>query len=76
MAEIVKYYYPKLVQLHNYMSANGISQKKENWRTLNSKVLRHFDFEVIIIVIFCFLSHSLSLWNIGSSGGGGGDLPC
>jgi hypothetical protein len=46
VAEVVKYYYPRLVQLHNYASANGLPQKKENWTTLNHKVLKVFGFQV------------------------------
>ena len=36
VAEIVKSFYPKLVDLHNYSAANGIAQKVYNWETLNS----------------------------------------
>ena len=39
-AEVVKHYFPKLVELHNYSAAHGVSQKLYNWRTLNQKVLR------------------------------------
>ena len=38
-AEIVKYYRPKLVELHNYSGANSSSKKKYNWKTLRKKVL-------------------------------------
>ena len=34
-AEIVQYYIPQLIQLHNYTSASSSSQKKENWLLLN-----------------------------------------
>lgn len=40
MAEVLAHFYPKLVQLHNYSSANGLQQKLGNWGTLNSRVLR------------------------------------
>lgn len=36
-AEVVHHFLPKLVELHNYSPANSISQKLENWRTLNSE---------------------------------------
>ncbi|XP_023994167.1 sperm flagellar protein 1 isoform X2 [Salvelinus sp. IW2-2015] len=37
-AEVVKYFFPKLVELHNYTPANSIQQKLSNWGTLNRKV--------------------------------------
>ncbi|KAL1506529.1 hypothetical protein ABEB36_005873 [Hypothenemus hampei] len=39
LAEILKKYYPKLVDLHNYVPRNAVSQKLINWETLNRKVL-------------------------------------
>ena len=39
-AEVVKFYYPKLVDMHNYPSANSNQQKIMNWRMLNNKVLK------------------------------------
>ena len=35
-AELVRHYFPKLVDLHNYSAAHSVSQKKYNWITLNS----------------------------------------
>jgi hypothetical protein len=37
VAEILKQYYPKLVQLHNYPSASALNAKFNNWKTLNCK---------------------------------------
>ncbi len=37
VAEIVHYYFPKHVELHNYPQANGASQKMYNWKTLRRK---------------------------------------
>ena len=37
-AEVVHHFLPKLVELHNYPPANSVSQKLENWRTLNSEL--------------------------------------
>lgn len=34
-AELVAHYFPKLVELHNYSSANSLRQKLYNWATLN-----------------------------------------
>ncbi|KAL7750254.1 hypothetical protein RI367_004427 [Sorochytrium milnesiophthora] len=39
-AEVVRAFYPKLVDLHNYPPANSVAQKVYNWNTLNFKVLR------------------------------------
>eukprot|EP00210_Caulerpa_lentillifera_P000836 g809.t1 len=46
MAEVLHYYFPKLVQMHNYTSANGLRQKKYNWETLNRKVLSRVGVEM------------------------------
>ena len=46
LAEVIAHYYPKLVQLHNYSSANSLSQKAYNWKTINSKVLRRLGFSL------------------------------
>ena len=35
IAEIVKYHFPNMVQLHNYQPANSSSAKYVNWKTLN-----------------------------------------
>ena len=35
MAEIVKHFFPKHVQLHNYSAASSLRQKQYNWNTLN-----------------------------------------
>ncbi|GLV34263.1 TATA box-binding protein-associated factor RNA polymerase I subunit B [Carabus blaptoides fortunei] len=39
LVKILKVYYPKLVDLHNYVPRNGTLKKLENWNTLNRKVL-------------------------------------
>jgi hypothetical protein len=46
MAEVIHFYFPKLVQLHNYSSANSLRQKKYNWSTLNRKVFSRLGVEV------------------------------
>ena len=35
---MVAFYFPKLVDLHNYAAANAVRQKVYNWNTLNEKV--------------------------------------
>jgi hypothetical protein len=34
-AEIMKHYFPKMVDLHNYTAASSSAQKLSNWNTLN-----------------------------------------
>lgn len=36
MAEIVSHYFPKLVELHNYIASTSAATKLANWNTLNS----------------------------------------
>ena len=40
LAEIIKHYLPRLVELHNYPDANSAKLKLVNWETLNKKVLK------------------------------------
>ena len=35
LAEIMRYYFPHWIQLHNYTTANSSSSKYINWKTLN-----------------------------------------
>jgi hypothetical protein len=46
VAEILKFFFPKLVDLHNYVPAMSHAKKIDNWNTLNAKVLRKLYFEV------------------------------
>ncbi|KAG5493887.1 hypothetical protein JKF63_01719 [Porcisia hertigi] len=46
VAEILKFFFPKLVELHNYVPAMSHAKKLDNWNTLNSKVLSKLYFEV------------------------------
>lgn len=43
MAEVIKHYLPNshkgLVEVHNYVSSEKVSTKKQNWLQLNRKVL-------------------------------------
>ncbi|XP_054455892.1 sperm flagellar protein 1 [Anoplopoma fimbria] len=45
-AEVVKYFFPKLVDLHNYIPANSTQQKLSNWNLLNRKVFPKLNFHV------------------------------
>ncbi|XP_031695950.1 sperm flagellar protein 1 [Anarrhichthys ocellatus] len=45
-AEVVKYFFPKLVDLHNYTATNSTQQKLSNWNLLNRKVFSKLNFHV------------------------------
>jgi len=45
LAEVVKYFRPKLVELHNYPEANSFHKKLQNWETLNLKVFNKLGFQ-------------------------------
>lgn len=45
-AEVVKHFFPKLVELHNYTPAHSTQQKLSNWSTLNRKVFSKLNFQV------------------------------
>jgi len=40
LAEIIKNYLPRLVDLHNYPSCSNSKHKESNWNVLNNKVLK------------------------------------
>lgn len=40
LAEILKFEFPKLVDMHNYTACNSVQGKGRNWSTLNRKVLK------------------------------------
>lgn len=44
LAEILKNYYPKLVDLHNYSPKNAVNLKLINWQILNKKVLSKINY--------------------------------
>ncbi|UJR13520.1 hypothetical protein I4U23_000534 [Adineta vaga] len=46
IAELIKYYFPSWVELHNYAAANSTQQKLVNWGLLNRKVFCRFDLNV------------------------------
>ena len=43
MAEVLKYLYPRLVNLHNYPEVHSTKQKIYNWQTLNDKVFKKIE---------------------------------
>jgi len=40
LAEIIKYYAPNLIDLHNYPAAHSTKQKFSNWNHLNGKIFK------------------------------------
>uniref|UniRef100_A0A8C3X0C9 Sperm flagellar protein 1 n=1 Tax=Catagonus wagneri TaxID=51154 RepID=A0A8C3X0C9_9CETA len=46
VAEVIKFYFPKMVEMHNYVPANSFQQKLSNWGHLNRKVLNKLNFSV------------------------------
>jgi hypothetical protein len=46
MAELLKYYYPRYVDLHNYSPVLKRESKVNNWDTLNRKVLSKLDIRI------------------------------
>ncbi|KOC70370.1 Sperm flagellar protein 1 [Habropoda laboriosa] len=51
MAEILKLYCPRYVDLHNYVPVNSLTAKKENWNILNRKVLSKINMKLTKDVI-------------------------
>ncbi|KAM4636339.1 sperm flagellar protein 1-like isoform 2-T2 [Discoglossus pictus] len=46
VAEVVRHFLPKFVEIHNYVPANSTQQKLTNWSTLNRKVLSKLNFHI------------------------------
>ncbi|XP_033227362.1 sperm flagellar protein 1-like isoform X2 [Belonocnema kinseyi] len=46
MAELLKKYYPRLVDVHNYIPGSSIAKKIDNWCTLNRKVLSKIEMKL------------------------------
>ncbi|CAF3531738.1 unnamed protein product [Rotaria sp. Silwood2] len=51
IAEIIRYYLPDLIEMHNYTPANSLQQKKANWGILNKKVLSQFGLDLPDVII-------------------------
>ncbi|KAI8850757.1 putative flagellar protein 1 [Chytridium lagenaria] len=60
-AEVIHHFCPKLIDMHNYSSANAISQKMYNWNTLNQKVFRKIGYtasqDLIKDIVACKPGH-------------------
>ncbi|XP_051866499.1 sperm flagellar protein 1-like [Pristis pectinata] len=46
IAEVVKFHFPKMVEMHNYTPASSTQQKLSNWAHLNRKVFNRLNFYV------------------------------
>ena len=44
MAEVIAYFFPRLVELHNYDQGLKIETKVYNWKTLNNRVLKKLNY--------------------------------
>ncbi|XP_078262401.1 sperm flagellar protein 1-like [Rhinoraja longicauda] len=57
IAEVVKFHFPKMVEMHNYTPASSTQQKMSNWAHLNRKVFNGLNFyvpdEVVRKVVQC-----------------------
>ncbi|XP_068111461.1 sperm flagellar protein 1-like [Hyperolius riggenbachi] len=58
VAEVIKYFIPKIVEMHNYVPANSAQQKLCNWGTLNRKVFFKLNFHVSDDVIRKLITNS------------------
>ncbi|CAH1783030.1 unnamed protein product [Owenia fusiformis] len=45
-AEVVKHFFPRYVEIHNYAPASSLENKMTNWRLLNRKVFKKLSFEL------------------------------
>lgn len=46
VAEVMKHFLPRIIDLHNYSSANSVDKKNYNWNHLNDKVFRRIGFKL------------------------------
>ncbi|XP_052772451.1 sperm flagellar protein 1-like isoform X2 [Mya arenaria] len=45
-AEVIKHYFPRMVEVHNYTPAANTKQKLENWYLLNRRVLKRLELDL------------------------------
>lgn len=60
-AEVVKYFFPKFVDLHNYIPANSTPQKFSNWSLLNRQEICFYYLFIRYIIIICYISACMDL---------------
>ena len=40
VAEVVRHFVPRMVDMHNYIPAQSVAQKQSNWETVQAKLLK------------------------------------
>lgn len=56
VAEVVKHFFPKYVDLHNFQTCNRVEAKKNNWLMLNWRIFNKFNFKLSEDVIEALIS--------------------
>ncbi|KAL7059445.1 hypothetical protein AAHC03_013671 [Spirometra sp. Aus1] len=56
VAEVVKHFFPKYVDLHNFQTCNRIEAKRNNWLMLNWRIFNKFNFKLSDDVIESLIS--------------------
>lgn len=51
VGEIIHYYLPEFIDLHNYTAANSLEHKRSNWKTLNKKILSNIGLDLSDVII-------------------------
>ncbi|VDN11240.1 unnamed protein product [Dibothriocephalus latus] len=46
VAEVVKHFFPKYVDLHNFQTCNRVEAKRNNWLMLNWRIFNKFNFKL------------------------------
>ena len=65
-AEVVKHFFPKMVELHNYSPANSTQQKMSNWSILNRQGMGDLRRLSFVLQVFSGAGdHSHSFWSVG-----------
>eukprot|EP00357_Protocruzia_adherens_P013258 CAMPEP_0115012288 /NCGR_PEP_ID=MMETSP0216-20121206/24630_1 /TAXON_ID=223996 /ORGANISM="Protocruzia adherens, Strain Boccale" /LENGTH=252 /DNA_ID=CAMNT_0002381281 /DNA_START=142 /DNA_END=900 /DNA_ORIENTATION=- len=57
MAEVIKHYHPRMVEIHNYTATGAVQKKINNWELLNKKVLKRLSLQVSRRDIECIANH-------------------
>lgn len=46
VAEVVRHFVPRLVDMHNYVPAQSVAQKQSNWETVQAKLLKRLKMRI------------------------------
>ncbi|KAF0313864.1 Sperm flagellar protein 1 [Amphibalanus amphitrite] len=52
-AEVVQYFVPRLIELHNYIPANSVKQKRQNWDLLWRKLVIEQTEQIAVLKARC-----------------------